>query len=98
MEEKKIIQAICSVMNVKWDDVISKKRDRNLCDSRFAYCYFRYSEIGLSQIGRELGRTHATILHGIKQCNNLIDANDRNFVVMLAQIKIKINPQLKFNF
>jgi len=76
-----IIEESCFFLKLKQEDVISKKRKRNLCEARFMIgdllCNDKYLNLSLANVGFILGgRDHTTILHGKKMIEDLIFSNE----------------------
>lgn len=75
-----VIKAIEQVSNERWDKVISKTRLREYVEYRQLFSMIvkqiRGSHITLHQIQSELAaRSHATVIHGIRQIEGLVQTN-----------------------
>ena len=76
----RIIEVVCSFYNVKKEDVLSKKRNKELVEPRqmCAYLMTELMSIPLVTIGQALGgKDHATIIHSRDKIAELIKINDR---------------------
>jgi chromosomal replication initiator protein len=74
-ELEKIFVDVCTHLNVDTTLARSKSRKMELVSARQIYCKLakeHASKVSLSSIGRVIGkRDHATVLHGIKQVDDL---------------------------
>lgn len=86
-----IILAICEIMDLKYDDVVSVTRTRELVIARqiaIALIYYANPLIPLTKIGNMFGgRHHSTILYSIEQYKDLY-GRDVNFTKIVDRIKI----------
>ncbi len=76
----RIIEVVCSFYNVKKEDVLSKKRNKELVEPRqmCAYLMTELMSIPLVTIGQALGgKNYATIIHSRDKIAELIKINDR---------------------
>ena len=76
----RIINTVCSFYNVKKEDVLSKKRNKELVEPRqmCAYLMTELMSIPLVTIGQALGgKNYATIIHSRDKIAELIKINDR---------------------
>ncbi len=76
----RIIDTVCSFYNVKKQDVLSKKRNKELVEPRqmCAYLMTELMSIPLVTIGQALGgKNYATIIHSRDKIAELIKINDR---------------------
>ncbi len=76
----RIIDTVCSFYNVKKEDVLSKKRNKELVEPRqmCAYLMTELMSIPLVTIGQALGgKNYATIIHSRDKIAELIKINDR---------------------
>ncbi|MCX6810230.1 MAG: chromosomal replication initiator protein DnaA [Candidatus Berkelbacteria bacterium] len=65
----KVIKAIQKFYNISFDDIVSKRRNKEIIKPRHMTMYILHHIIGMSfpDIGRELGgKDHTTIMHGCK--------------------------------
>ena len=86
------IKDVCSgVFNIT--DIKKRTRAREWSTPRqwaamFAYLYSSYS---VKEIGLELGIDHATVLHGVKNIKNLLDAGDVRANEELNELSLVFN-------
>ncbi len=54
-------------------DITNQKRDRRYTETRFIFFHLadKHSHARLGEIGRHVKRTHATVIHGLKQFDSL---------------------------
>ena len=72
-----LLKEICNFCKVDVADAKSIHRNREYVMARMYYAYFarHYTLRGLSKIGKEINRDHATIIHYVKTINNLIETD-----------------------
>lgn len=72
-----IVNAVAHVFGLERREIINKGRTDEVAFARHAVCYLAYKvyKVGsLNYIGLHLsGRNHATIMHSIKTCKNMMD-------------------------
>lgn len=83
-----IVETTASMCNFDADEIFSKNRTRNIADARQIIMYLtnKYTDLSSTVIGGKLGRTHATVLHGIKTVKNRI-AIEKSFGELVEQIE-----------
>jgi len=82
-----IIKTIDDTLNV---DIRSKTKKRKVVYSRFIFYHLmRNKNFSLQKIGSFLGKDHATVIHGLKQFENLIQYED--FKEQYDKVVFKIN-------
>ncbi len=66
-------------LNVPYDRMMSKCRDRELVIARQLAAYFikKYTALSLKSIGSIFNRDHSTIIHAIQTIDDLLECNDR---------------------
>jgi len=77
------IDFICEEKNIPILQFKSPKRNRFLVDARQWACYYydkfcrenRVERIGLTEMGRLIGKDHATVIHSIRAVQNMIDTD-----------------------
>jgi chromosomal replication initiator protein len=71
-----IAREVTTKRNVRWIDIVSARRTRNLLIPRFEVMWRARHEtlMSLPQIGRQMGRDHTTILYGVRKYQAMIDA------------------------
>lgn len=77
-----IMCAVSDNTGVPIEQIRSKCRTKQLCAARFMACYFLYFQGGMTlmAIGKKLHRTHASVLHGIREATyweNHYDKGDK---------------------
>ena len=75
------------------NDLSTKSREREIVDVRFSFyksCKMHTNE-SLAKIGLFAGRTHATVLHGIKEFDNLYSGNNFTAKKIYTKVEEKIN-------
>lgn len=74
----RIVQGVCEAFNVTNDDLMSSSRKANIAQARQIVMYLaaRMTDLSSTRIGLLMGkRSHATVLHSIKQAENLMIKN-----------------------
>lgn len=71
----------CTAFGVTMDEVRGRSRCEAYVFARQAYCYMAYRQTNQSaaNIGKLIGRDHATVSHSIKTVENYLFANYRRF-------------------
>ena len=75
-----IIKIVCDYFEIAPDNFHSKKRKREIVQTRQVAMYFSNSltKSSLAAIGAQIGRKdHATVIHACKTVNNLIDTDKK---------------------
>ena len=90
-----ILNAIEEITDVYIHDIRSKKRQRYIVEVRQIYHYFlkKYTSYNLTAIGMFTNRDHATVLHSIKNVNNLKETEEE-FRLLVKQIREKIENKI----
>lgn len=67
-----IVEATAAHYNLDADVIFSRSRVRDISDARQAIMYLasKHTDLSSTSIGYKLGRTHVTVLHGIKTVEN----------------------------
>lgn len=81
-----VMRAVCQVYNITPDDIYSKNRTQHILYARHTFNYIcrRTLTMSLESIGRIINRDHSTIIHSVKQTQDLIQY-DRNFAKTYQQ-------------
>ena len=89
-----ILTEVCRHYDVSVHDVMGKcRRGEYIFPRHFAMYYVRqYTSLSLSEIGRMVGKDHATVLHSIRTVNDLIEMN--GYRTTATQIKKRIVTRL----
>ncbi len=84
-----LVECVSEVFNVPEDVMFSKRRLRYIIDARKCYCYLirKNSNMSLKRIGTSISVDHATVLHSVRSCENimLFDKIYRNKVNQVAE-------------
>lgn len=75
-----IVNAVCEVYGVTYDDIISSKRTSDIVEPRHMCMYLshKYTQSSLVSIGEKLGkRDHATVINGEKKMAEKLDDPDK---------------------
>lgn len=65
-----------------WNDIVGRTRHREIVDMRHCVAlYLHRSGINYTKVGGIIQRDHATIIHAVKKCNNLLE-HDAQFRVL----------------
>lgn len=80
------MRVVCQVYNITPDDIYSKNRTQHILYARHTFNYIcrRTLTMSLESIGRIINRDHSTIIHSVKQTQDLIEY-DRNFAKTYQQ-------------
>ena len=72
-----ILSNVSQCCMVTLDQLRSKKRQREIVEARQIYCKLakKRTKYTLEQIGSAINKDHATVLHSVRTCNNLIETN-----------------------
>jgi hypothetical protein len=94
---RRIIEVVSEYYNMSSRALNQKTRKREIVQGR-QICFYlgkNHTNLTLSALGKEFGKDHATVKHGIKVVNNLIDTDrqiSHDIRVIEAQVrKIKLN-------
>ena len=67
MQKREIIQYVCDKFKVKYDDIMSLRRDIATASAkRVIYYVFRLYGLSYQQIARAVNKEHTAILHSVK--------------------------------
>jgi len=74
-----IIDSVCTRMDITKDDLLSKRRYKNIVEARQVAMYVIHKRLSctLNEIGRVFGLDHSTVLYSIKTITNFIEMKDR---------------------
>ena len=86
-----LLDLLAQETNVTTAQILGRSRLRPICDARHIIAGLlresgRYSS---TFIGKSLGRNHATILHSVKRCNNLVEV-DKAFRTKYNRCKARL--------
>lgn len=93
------LQKISEITGVSELDIIGKSRKSEIVEARqMLYCFLFYEEgMKLSEIGRKLNRTSATIIHGIGKMKGLCQIGDRRTLELIRKVREASNDINKYN-
>jgi chromosomal replication initiation ATPase DnaA len=81
-----LMRLIVSKFGVSVPELLSTQRSNRIMRARLAaYKVFHERGTSMTQIGRRLNRDHATVSHGIRSANRLIE-NDAAFRQVVAEL------------
>lgn len=89
-----IVNTVAEHLNISYDDIMSKKRSKDIATARQIAMYLcrKLTDKSLDLIGEAVGgRDHSTVITGIKKIENLIKVNS-SLANNIEVIKKKINP------
>jgi hypothetical protein len=75
----RILQTVCNHLKVEVHRVKSRNRLREYCTARHIYCYLATQSYGghtLVNIGKEINRDHASVLHAKRKITNYLEIGD----------------------
>ena len=72
-----ILSTVSQCCMVTLEQLRSKTRKRGIVEARQIYCKLakKRTKYTLEQIGSAINKDHATVLHSVRTCNNLIETN-----------------------
>lgn len=89
---KKIIKEVCSYFCIEEKILIGRSRKMEYVLARQIATYLIRNETKakLTDIGKELGQDHTTVVHSIKKINDFISIKDDVVIESLINIKMKL--------
>ena len=88
----KIIEYVCKIYNMQYDDIIGKKRPKNIAMARQVAMYLcrKITDASLPKIGQAFGgRDHTTVIHAYEKIEKM-RKEDKSFESQLQQYEEKI--------
>lgn len=88
----KIIEYVCKIYNMQYDDIIGKKRPKNIAMARQVAMYLcrKITDASLPKIGQAFGgRDHTTVIHAYEKIEKM-RKEDKSFENQLQQYEEKI--------
>lgn len=85
-----IIYYISETMNISIDDIMSRKRDRDIVNARQLCVYFVHSfevHLTLKAVGRKFNRDHSTVIHCIQKVDDIC-LFDKRFKQLFDRLQI----------
>ena len=88
---EKIINHICKFYNLQNDEIIGKKRPKNIAMPRQIAMYLcrRLTDASLPKIGLSFGRDHTTVIHAYEKIDKM-RKEDRSFDSLMQQFEEQI--------
>jgi len=82
-----VVRSICQVYKITPDDIYAKNRNQHIVYARHTFNYIcrKRLRMSLMYIGRIINRDHTTVIHSIRQTQDLIEY-DRAFATTYKQI------------
>ena len=72
--------------------ITSTSRTANVCAMRMVICHqLRTAGLTLNQIGKQINRNHATVVHSLRRFEDLMSVNDP--ILMDAMMKLSFQQQ-----
>jgi len=86
---EQIIKAIEQVTGMSWQEITSKSQKNEVVIARQLFCYYmrKLTKRSLAQIGRQIWKDHATVLHSVKAIENYIATKDICTLNMMRQLE-----------
>jgi len=87
-----LVECISDIFDVPEDVIFSKRRLRHIIDARKCYCYVirKNSNMPLKRIGASISVDHATVLHSVRSCENIMTF-DKIYRDKVNQVEEKYN-------
>lgn len=88
----KIIDYVCKIYNMQYDDIVGKKRPKNIAMARQVAMYLcrKITDASLPKIGQAFGgRDHTTVIHAYEKIEKM-RKEDKSFENQLQQYEEKI--------
>lgn len=82
-----VVRAICQVYSITPDDIYAKNRNQHIVYARHTFNYICRTRLRmqLEWIGRIINRDHTTVIHSVRQTQDLIEY-DRQFASTYKQV------------
>ena len=96
--KEELLIIVCNFLDQDIDFIKTRNRKQETVQARQIYYYFanKYCRNTLTEIGKELGYDHATVLHGKKQIENLISF-DKKLASIISEIDIFLKTMITKN-
>lgn len=67
-----LMKIVCDEFDVTREQITGKKRDAELIDARFMFCYLATEIVNMTRvaIGRIINRHHTTVMNAIRTCQH----------------------------
>ncbi|GAC1432974.1 MAG: hypothetical protein NVSMB65_06730 [Chloroflexota bacterium] len=86
---ERVLHAVCQYFGISQQALLSKRRDPWTVQARQLAMYLLHEDsgLGVTRVGRELGRDHSTVLHGHAQIARALANGDREIQEGLLDIR-----------
>lgn len=86
---ERVLQAVCQYFGITQQALLSKKRDPWTVQARQLAMYLLHEDggLGVTRVGRVLGRDHSTVLHGHAQVARALASGDKEVNEGLVDIR-----------
>lgn len=91
---EEIINAVCEVLEVDYDHVMSKNRNKDNVEARFIIFHILKNNVKLTlkQIAELIGgKHHTTVLYGLESFDDLLLIRDKVFLKKLQKVQAELN-------
>ncbi len=87
-----IYRKVVAVFGIEYEDLFSKKKRKPIAEARFMCFYILRIYFGwlYKKIGKEFGKDHTTIMHGVNKCKDYIK-HDKIFKIKAAEVLSILN-------
>lgn len=84
---------VCDEYNITEKAFKSNRRFQEVVSARFHYWHILYHEYGMnhSQIAREFGMTHGSVINGLKKIDELFQDGSRRFKIRNEGIRNRLD-------
>lgn len=86
---KRVMKEFAKRLDVTPHQIMEHSKKQRISDIRNLYCKLRHDEHGVNYTatGREIGRSSATVNHGVRRINDLLSLKDEKIVKMWDMVK-----------
>lgn len=92
----RVARSTCSIMMIDYDSIFKKSRKDHLVLARHVISYVmnKKGRMSLTEIGKEFGNTHATILHGVRRIEIALKVGYKDIAELVESVEesIKYEP------
>ena len=88
---------VCRVCRISWEDLVSHRRMKDICDARFVYFWIsrKYTTHSYPMIARRCGdRDHTTAMHGVSKVDGNFDKYRRTIIRCLVALGLKAEADM----
>lgn len=67
-----LMKIVCDEFDVSHEQIVGKKRDADIIDARFMFCYLATEIVNMTRVavGRIINRHHTTVINAIRTCQH----------------------------